>query len=169
MAETHLIRPSGNFPNNPRLPLIVYRKAIEPEPPDPALPFERRFASNGWSARWRDGIFRYHHYHSTAHEVLGIARGSARVQLGGDEGLTTELEAGDVVVIPAGVAHKNLGSSSDLLVVGGYPRDQDYDMRQGDPEEREPAERNVSEVPLPEQDPVEGAAGALHRAWRQAD
>jgi uncharacterized protein YjlB len=90
------------------------------------------------------------------------------VQLGGDEGLTTELEAGDVVVIPAGVAHKNLGSSSDLLVVGGYPRAQDYDMKHGDPEEREAAEWNVSEVPLPERDPVEGADGALHRAWPQA-
>jgi uncharacterized protein YjlB len=31
------------------------------------------------------------------------------------------VKAGDVVVVPAGVAHCNQGQSSDLLIVGAYP------------------------------------------------
>ena len=56
--------------------------------------------------------------------VLGIAAGWVRVRLGGEGAQTVELRAGDVVVIPAGVAHKNEGASPDLLVVGAYPRGQ---------------------------------------------
>ncbi len=48
----------------------------------PAAAFEDRFNQNRWNTRWRDGIYSYHYFHSTAHEVLGIARGKARVQSG---------------------------------------------------------------------------------------
>jgi uncharacterized protein YjlB len=60
--------------------------------------------------------------------VLGIAAGWVRVSLGGESGRTVELRAGDIVVIPAGVAHENEGTSADLLVVGAYPRGQSLDM-----------------------------------------
>ena len=89
--------------------------------------------SNGWGGSWRNGIFPFHHYHSTSHEVLGIARGSARVRFGGEKGQTVEVAAGDVVVIPAGVGHKNEGSSPDLLVIGAYPEGRDYDLCRGEP------------------------------------
>src|ERR671938_1556326 len=113
--ERHLFADDGRIPNNPRLPLLVYRRALEPSPPDPAAAFEAAFARNGWTGAWRDGIYGFHHYHSTSHEVLGIARGRVRVRLGGEGGLATELRAGDVVVIPAGVGHKNEGATPDLL------------------------------------------------------
>src|SRR5437764_8654672 len=99
---------------NSRLPLLVYRHAFRMEPSyDPAV-MEKVFRANHWGGIWRNGIYAYHHYHSTAHEVLGVFRGSATVQFGGDHGRTQELHAGDVVVIPAGVAHKNLGSTDDF-------------------------------------------------------
>src|SRR5579862_9121734 len=103
--ETHLFADDGIVPNNPVLPLVLYRGALGSDG-DLALRCERMFAANGWPGAWRNGIYGHHHYHSTAHEVLGIARGSARVRLGGEHGATVELRAGDVVVIPAGVAHK---------------------------------------------------------------
>ena len=118
--EEHIFADDGRVPNNPSLPLIVYRAALETGPRC-AVVCERLFADNGWSGAWRNGIYAHHHYHSTAHEVLGIAAGSVRVRLGGEDGTTVELHAGDVVVIPAGVAHKNEGASPDLLVVGAYP------------------------------------------------
>jgi uncharacterized protein YjlB len=114
--ETYRFADDGTVPNNP-LPLVVYRGAL-PESGDRAAFCEAMFARNGWPDSWRNGIHPYHHYHSTAHEVLGVARGSARVRLGGEQGQSVELRAGDVVVIPAGVAHKREAGSSDLLVIG---------------------------------------------------
>lgn len=159
--ETHRFADDGNcFPNS-ALPLLVYRRAL---PPDPAA-MERAFAANGWSNAWRDGIFGYHHFHSIAHEVLGIAAGEARVAFGGPSGREVAVRAGDVVVIPAGVAHRNMGASADLLVVGAYPGGLDYDIRRGDPAEREAAARAIAAVPVPDSDPVLCRGGHLHRLW----
>src|SRR5258707_6797587 len=118
--ETYRFADDGIVPNNPALPLVVYRGAL-PAAGDRAGACERMFARHGWPDSWRNGIYAHHHYHSTAHEVLGIARGSARVRLGGENGSTVDLRAGDVVGIPAGVAHKRESASEDLLVIGSYP------------------------------------------------
>jgi uncharacterized protein YjlB len=123
MIEHYLFAGGGNVPNNARLPLIVYRGALETGG-DAAACCVALFDRNGWSGAWQNGVYSHHHYHSSAHEVLGIAAGWVRLRLGGEGGQTVEMRAGDVVVIPAGVAHKNEGASPDLLVVGAYPRGQ---------------------------------------------
>ena len=115
-VETYHFADDGVVPNNP-LPLVVYRGVLA-EGGDRASACEAMFARNGWPGAWRNGIYGHHHYHSTAHEVLGIAAGNARVRLGGEGGQTVELRAGDVAVIPAGVAHKRESASADLLVIG---------------------------------------------------
>lgn len=158
--ETYSFQDDGRFPNS-RLPLLVYRRAL---PADPAA-IEQAFAAHGWSGGWRNGIYPFHHFHSTAHEVLGIARGSAEVTFGGPNGRTASVNAGDVVVIPAGVAHCRQSASSDLLVVGAYPGGADYDLRRGDSAEHDEVVASVARVPLPEQDPVCGADGPLLRLW----
>lgn len=158
--ETHRFADDGRFPNS-ALPLLVYRGAL---PPDPAA-MERAFAANRWSNSWRDGIFDYHHFHSIAHEVLGIAAGEVRVAFGGPLGEEVAVRAGDVVVVPAGIAHRKLGGSADLLVVGAYPGGSDYDIRRGDPAEHAAAVRAVAAVPLPGSDPVSGRGGHLFRLW----
>jgi|SRR6185437_5593107 uncharacterized protein YjlB len=153
----------GTFPNS-RLPLLLYRSAIAPEETNPEA-MERLFAGNDWPPQWRSGIYPFHHYHSTSHEVLGIARGSARLMLGGPEGRELSVSAGDVVVIPAGVAHRRLASSADFLVVGGYPPGMDWDLLKGEPGDRPKADRNIEAVPKPKGDPVWGSAGGLATAW----
>jgi len=163
--DTLALSDDGTFPNN-RLPVVLYRQAILLEERDPAAAVEARFRAHGWGGLWRDGIFDYHHYHSTAHEVLGVARGSVRVQLGGPNGEEVELHAGDVVVLPAGTAHKNLGHSANYLIVGGYPPGQSPDMRYGEPGERPDADQAIAVVPLPETDPVRGDGGWLLKLWR---
>ena len=121
---------------------------------------EQHFAAHGWANAWRNGIHPYHHFHSVTHEVLGIAAGEVRVMFGGPSGREVAVRAGDVVVIPAGVAHCNLGQSPDLLVVGAYPGSVDYDLLRGDPSEYENARRAIAAVPVPSRDPVLGPGQA---------
>jgi uncharacterized protein YjlB len=154
----------GTFPNSP-LPLVVFPGAIALAGEDPARTIERTFSAHGWGGGWRNGIYGFHHYHSSAHEVLGVYRGSARVQLGGERGIALHIAAGDVVVIPAGVAHKNLGASLDLAVVGAYPDGQRVDMNYGKAGERPGADTRIAGVALPRMDPVHGADGPLLALW----
>ena len=154
----------GKIPNN-RFPLLIYRRAFELSGREPAVAIERTFTQHGWDGLWRNGIYSYHHYHSTAHEVLACYRGSAKVQFGGESGMVEGLRAGDAVIIPAGVGHMNLGASADFAVVGAYPPGQDYDMNYGEPGERPRADENISRVPLPETDPVFGKDGPLLKHW----
>lgn len=164
-VEAIQIEPNGNIPNS-ELPLLIYRRAVRLQSDDPASVFEGLFKTNSWTDSWRNGIYDYHHYHSTAHEVLGIYQGNATVNFGGDGGPITKVWAGDVVIIPAGVSHKNLGASPDFGVVGAYPEGQEVDMHYGKPDEREKAEANISKLPNPESDPVQGSSGPVLQHWQ---
>lgn len=163
-VQAYLFEDDGRIPNNPELPLLLYPSALSRSATPPSG-CEALFGENGWGGSWRNGVFPYHHYHSTAHEVLGVVVGLARVAFGGGTGVTVEVGAGDVVVIPAGVGHRNLGSSGDFLVVGAYPRGQSWDLRTGEPGERPEVLENIANVPLPEADPVFGREGPLLRHW----
>jgi uncharacterized protein YjlB len=162
--ETRLLPDSGAFPNS-RYPALVYRAAL-PNGGDLAASFEQLFESNGWTGSWRNGLYRTHHYHSTAHEVLGVYRGNVSIRLGGPAGPLLELRAGDVAILPAGVAHKNENQSDDFAVVGAYPRGTSADLQYGKAGERPSTDGNIAKVPLPRRDPVGGVSGALLRLWR---
>lgn len=164
-GSVHLVKDNGQFPNNNRLPLVVYQGVFQSGSTiDPAR-IGRRFEENHWNGSWRNGIYPYHHYHSTAHEVLGICSGSVRVQFGGDDGITLAGRAGDVLILPVGLAHKNLWSSHDFHVVGAYPAGTTWDMNYGKEGERPGTDENISRVPLPESDPVYGQHGFLLKQW----
>ncbi len=159
-----LFEDDGTIPNS-RLPLLVYRAAV----PADAAAIERVFAANRWPPAWRDGVHPFHHFHSTAHEVLGVARGKASVLFGGPRGKVLTVQAGDVVVIPAGVAHCNQDQSSDLLIVGAYPdNSKSPDLRRGKAAEYDAAKREAGMVEVPEADPVVGVTGPLSGLWQDA-
>ncbi len=157
----------GETPNNPRLPLVVYRAAVNlAGEHDPAAPFERAFARHGWSDGWRNGIYPFLHFHTATHEVLGIARGRATVEFGGARGQALAVEAGDVVVLPAGTGHRRLSASGDLLVVGAYPRNASFDQKRPGQVDHKKAVAAIAEVPMPEMDPVHGRDGPLMTLWK---
>ena len=165
-AQASLFKDDGVIPNNPKLPLIHYRSPVRlPETGDAAAVFEQLFKRNGWEDSWRNGIYDYVHYHSRTHEVLGIARGHARVRFGGHKGRVFRLKAGDVVILPAGTGHQCLSASKDLLVIGAYPRTGKYDECEGSPQEYERAVKSVPAVPRPSKDPVYGPDGPLLDLW----
>ena len=156
----------GTFPNS-KYPVIVYKDKIDFSKKNGPTAVEVLFQKNGWGNSWRNGIYSYHHYHSTAHEVLGVYSGSADVMLGGEtKGESFHIEKGDVVLIPAGVAHKKLSSSDDFRVVGAYPEGQSWDMNYGKEGERPAADKNISKVPYPQNDPVDGESGPLQDYWK---
>jgi uncharacterized protein YjlB len=162
-----LLQDDGTFPNHPRWPLLIYRGAVQLPSGDPASELERIFSQNGWGGMWRNGIYSFAHYHSNAHEALGVYRGSAHVQFGGPNGVKVALQAGDVAVLPAGTAHQNLGSSGDLGVVGAYPPGPAYDLCRGKREERSQAIETIKGVPRPDADPVFGKQAGLCTCWSE--
>jgi uncharacterized protein YjlB len=155
----------GLVPNNPDLPTVFYRTPIKLKDRfDPAAIFEAMFESNGWTDCWRDGIYTYTHFHPRIHEVLGIARGRARVQVGGHSGRIFEVKPGDVAVLPAGTGHQLLWGDKDLLVVGAYSPGT-YDVFRARKRDHDRALSMIGKVKLPQRDPVYGRDGPLLSAW----
>ena len=164
--QAYSLMDDGIFPNNADLPLIVLHQAFEAERGIPPETIENLFQKNGWESAWRNGLFSFHHYHSTAHEALGVYSGWVKAQLGGPGGKVVTARIGDVIIIPAGVSHKNLDQSPEFSVVGAYPQGQSWDMQYGKPGERPGADQNIRRVPLPTSDPVYGPDGPLMQLWK---
>jgi uncharacterized protein YjlB len=157
----------GVIPNNPSLPLLIYRAVFPVEP----IPAEPQFvlaalAANRWQGGWINGIFTYHHYHARAHEVLVNLADDVTVQFGGPQGLELVFETGDVAIIPAGVGHCRRSNPRRLVIVGAYPAGAtDWDLKRDDPADYRVAKTEIPDVPLPDTDPVTGAVSPLLSYW----
>lgn len=161
----HIVTEDGAFPNNGLLPLLVYKGAFRIIGEGETDTIKEILETNSWADSWVNGIHDYHHYHSTAHEVLVALKGSCRVQFGGPNGIALMFEKGDVVIIPAGVSHKKIDDADGFKCLGAYPEGQQYDMNYGKPEERPKADNNIKKVPMPENDPLYGNDGPLIKNW----
>lgn len=161
-AQFFRFEDDGTIPNNPDLPVVLYPGAFSGEPDR----IEQAFQQHGWGNTWQGGVFGYHHYHSNTHEALGVVSGSARLQLGGENGEEVEVAAGDVCVLPAGTGHKRLSASEDFRIVGAYPGGVEYNLKTGEPDERPYVLEDIQNTPLPKTDPVYGHEGPLLSGWK---
>lgn len=127
-VKAYHLKPTALIPNS-RYPLLHYRGFLSADAKSIANQFYDLLSSNGWEAQW---IFRYgqtqrSHYHSFAHECMVILTGTATIRFGvGDTvedmhentygsgreegGIELEAKAGDVFIIPVGVAHKTFNA-----------------------------------------------------------
>ncbi|MES2760803.1 MAG: cupin domain-containing protein [Bacteroidota bacterium] len=164
--EKYHLSENGHIPNSP-LPVIIYKGVLTLPFLFPAAFIKTVFRQYNWSNAWTNGIYGFNHYHSTTHEVLGIYKGSGTLQFGGEFGERVMVKKGDVIIIPAGVAHKNLTPQIELKCVGAYPDGKNFDMNYGKPEERTRADANIRSLPIPAMDPVFGKDGKLVNYWKR--
>lgn len=160
-----LILPQGNFPGNSRYPLLIYKRAISTLKKSPS-DIQDQLQQNNWRNPWIDSIYDYHHFHSNTHEVLVIVSGECQVQFGGEEGSTWSVTSDDVILIPAGVAHKSVAMDEHFRCIGAYPLDIGYDLFCGKAEEYSMVVENIQKVGLPEKDPIFGEHGVLFKYWQ---
>lgn len=160
--ESFLVPENGWVPNNARLPVVIYRSMLTSDDDDLADRFEAMCADHGWPPDWRDGVFGYHHYHSTAHETLGVFVGTAMLELGGPSGRRVEVAVGDALMLPAGTGHRCVSASEYFQVVGVYPAGMSWDICRDAPDDATRA--RIAALPDPRRDSVTGETGARTRA-----
>lgn len=134
-VKTYNLPPTPLIPNSP-FPLLHYPNLLpSPSSRHPAKVHET-FSRNGWQVQWvnRYGPTQQSHYHGAAHECMAVLSGEATIRFGAaDEpgadpeqgthgrageggGVEVRARAGDVFVLPAGVAHKTF----DAVPVAGF-------------------------------------------------
>jgi uncharacterized protein YjlB len=164
LIQKFYLKDDGIFPNS-ALPVLFYPGVLLLPGLFPVGEVKDIFNHNDWKNTWQAGIYTFHHYHSNTHEVMGVVRGETMIELGGDNGVRLKIQKGDVIVLPAGTAHKNLGDENGVVCIGAYPKGKEYDMCYGKESERPAAVDNIRKVKIPDYDPVFGSGGGVLNYW----
>ena len=111
---------------------------------------------------WKLQMYSTSHFHSTSHELLCISTGSARLCFGHEDNpsnITPTVSAGDVIVVPAGVAHRLLEDIEGRFeMVGSYPKGKSWDMCYGKKGEEKKI-KEIEKLGWWKRDPVFGDEG----------
>ncbi len=153
----------GQVPNNLRFPAVLVRNALGGENDDGAV--RALMEENGWTGTWTWRVFDYHHFHPDAFEALAVTRGGATLMLGGPQGETVEVEAGDVMILPPGFGHCQIEMREGFQICGAYPPGQeDYTVVRGTDGYGDAMLAQIAAVPPPKTDPIWGGNGPLLKA-----
>lgn len=164
-VEIYTFEDDGKTPNHPTLPVVILRGTPALEESDAAAWFEKYFSANHWGGNWRWTVYPYHHFHSDNHEVLGVSKGHAEIQLGGEAGKILNVTKGDVIILPAGTGHKRISASDDFEVVGGYPGGHEPNLIRSMGDRADALRLDIQNTPTPTRDPVYGSGGPMLEAW----
>ncbi|WYZ36858.1 hypothetical protein EsH8_II_000364 [Colletotrichum jinshuiense] len=158
----YLIPAHGLLPNTSiqNRPLMIYH-SVFPSASAPVI--ESHLSSVGVvEPQWRFTMYSTSHFHSTTHELLCISNGRARLCFGGEgnEGrVEPVVQKGDVIVVPAGVAHRLLEDyDGGFEMVGSYPKGHHWDMCYGKHGEEQKVGR-ICDIEWFTTDPVYGDNG----------
>ncbi|KAL2812323.1 hypothetical protein BJX63DRAFT_421885 [Aspergillus granulosus] len=195
------IKPTLLIPNSPK-PLLLYKKCfLRNGKVNIALAYDT-FTKNGWDPQWVTtyGNTQRSHYHPATHEVMVVLSGPGTIRWGTadlsddpqkhtygtpgtdfEEGsMFIEVEAGDLFVIPTGVAHKSfdvravdpdptafVGSLQvkGFTMMGAYPRGMSWGWAEGG--QHVGAYEDVWRVRNADLDPVLGAEGGINVFWNR--
>ena len=167
MVEPIYLKESKPYPNN-KLPALYYENVLESILGESysGQDVMRLLQQNGYTNTWSNGILNQHHFHSIAHEALACTLGELRVQLGGEDEIILTVRKGDVLLLPAGTAHKKLEATEEHEIIGGYPLNQpDYDFQYGDASDYEAIKEKVAQVELPHTDPITDFPALIKQYW----
>lgn len=171
--EQYPVRRNAHCPNS-QFPVLVYRNVL-PTPVDEESTSEF-LQRNQWEKKGTWGAIMAKHFHPNTHECYGIFQGSSELVFGeggADEvgtGVRCTVSAGDVVVVPAGVAHASVTSADDYKYIGVYPEGSpkwrsEYGKRAV--EDDDPLLNEIGAVPVPVCDPVYGHQGPAVKIWKE--
>lgn len=155
------------IPNSPH-PLLVYRSFFDKESDACENWLRKKFINHKWFPFSGLQPFDVPCYYVNTHIVLGVCAGEAKWQLGGTLGLTMVIEKGDVLVIPAGVALRNLESSADFKISAASSLDVIPKIRKEATSHLKDPGR-IADISIPETDPVLGTGDGLLTIWLQTD
>ncbi|KAG7140540.1 hypothetical protein HYQ45_002703 [Verticillium longisporum] len=157
--EQYHIKPTAHCPNNV-LPVLVYRDVL-PRPHNAATTSEA-LEKYGWEKRGTFGTIIIKHFHPNTHECYGV---------------TCRVYPGDVIVVPAGVAHASVPTVGKPKVkwdldedelhyqyIGVYPGDGPiWKVEHGKEEvsQNDPLIEEIALVDIPADDPISGPDGPL--------
>ncbi|KAH8914336.1 hypothetical protein BT69DRAFT_1273753 [Atractiella rhizophila] len=163
-VEKHPIPLFKGFPNTSILskPLLIYRSVFPSTTSSSEI--ANHLSSIGVVApQWTYTMYSFSHFHSTAHEVLCVSQGSASLCFGGEENpgrVETTVKKGDVIIVPAGVAHRLLEDlEGGYEMVGSYPKGTNWDNCKGDEAELEEVTERISKLKWFDRDPIYGDEG----------
>lgn len=155
--SAHNLIPNTSIQNKP---LLFYKSAFKNAS---ASQIESHLSEVGVvDPQWRYTMYSTSHFHSTSHEVLCIASGEAKLCFGHEDNpkrVEEVLTKGDVVVVPAGVAHRLLEEiKSPFEMVGSYQRGMNWDMCYGKQGE-ETKIKKIGGLGWFDKDPIYGDGG----------
>ncbi|MGJ7032222.1 cupin domain-containing protein [Niabella hirudinis] len=151
------------------LPLLVYRGFFDKEYGSCEGWLTKKFRSNKWFPAPALQAHDFTHYYANTHIVLGICAGEAKWQLGGRLGISTILEKGDVMVIPAGVALRCIESDADFKMVGACSVNVVPELRGNKPGNPNQADPIIANIAIPDNDPILGPGEGLLTIWQPAE